>query len=344
MVQMMGVGKITSLLWDEVRAGMYVAEKLASTDTLSLLEKIRAACAVRADALVPRPFSQTERCFDLRTFDPLKAAVSTENANMTRMYLNDAKARNSLPSVDELGMLPALEDACFRGHDAQVEVVVSYLQESGQFSKSVYDDVLGITIVTNHTAWMRKILDMCPPDTKQIATQNFVLACNTGIVAVVSMATSALDDINSGRMENFPLHHAIATGRSEVGAVLDAGANLNNTAYTSDYNGRVYLLNSPLGYALRLNLTAAAIAYLIERGALVPPVDTWGPQRKERYAVLQAAILAQTGETVMDWEETPAGIQATVEMAVKARRKAKKAEEAAEVQRQAREFCQSFST
>jgi hypothetical protein len=225
--------------------------------------------------------------------------------------------------------LAALKDACVCGHDAQVEAVDSYLQESGQLSKGVYHDVLGATVNAKNTTWMGKILDMCPPDTKRMTTENSVRACKFGNVAVVSMAAGALDAINSGSMEHFPLYHAIATGRSEViGAVLNAGADIYNAVYTSDYSGRTYLHNNPLGYALRLNLPPAAIAYFVERGALVPPVDMCASQRKDRYVVLQAGSIAQTGETMKKWEDAPAGIKAAVKRAAQTRRKADKAAEA----------------
>jgi hypothetical protein len=82
MAQMMGVGKIRALFWDEVRAAMYIPENSPSTVSPSLLEKIRAARAFRADELLLQLFSQTRRCFDLENFDPLKVAVSMENDNM----------------------------------------------------------------------------------------------------------------------------------------------------------------------------------------------------------------------------------------------------------------------
>jgi hypothetical protein len=74
---------------------MYIAENVASADTLSLLEKIRAACAVHAHGLLPQLFLQIRQRFYLDIFNPLECAVSMDDDNKTRMYLDSVKTTDS---------------------------------------------------------------------------------------------------------------------------------------------------------------------------------------------------------------------------------------------------------
>jgi hypothetical protein len=64
-----------------------------------------------------------------------------------------------------------------------------------------------------------------------------------------------------------------------------------------------YFKKSPLDVAIYVTHTAT-LAFLIERGAMVPHLTFWLYREKEMFEVLRQGRIAQTDKSVVTWEQS----------------------------------------
>jgi hypothetical protein len=150
---------------------------------------------------------------------------------------------------------------------------------------------------------IQTLLEHCP---NEWAVRSAILsrAINFKDVKLVKMLLPRAK-VNEGTRVTLPLNQAIHLGNAAtIEVVLDASGDVNFTNYTNEKNeSRIHLAQKcPLDWAIRRNLEVVRL--LLDRGAIVPPVERWFWVEATTYEALRSARIAQTGEVVPTYKET----------------------------------------
>jgi ankyrin repeat protein len=153
-----------------------------------------------------------------------------------------------------------------------------------------------VDMVANHsripsTDIIRIMMSMCPEKSPTVIDATFKRACGTGSVKVMEAILEGMDDLNAPLNEmHLPLAmaicHAKANATDIVGAVLDAGADINISLAADLYSLGPKLI-TPIEVAMR-HRRLDIIKFLILSGATLPSEDRW-PDHKKMREVLHVA-------------------------------------------------------
>ena len=99
------------------------------------------------------------------------------------------------------------------------------------------------------------------------------------------------------KVEKSHLFAAFCSDRCPViRVVLDAGDDMNLAAYPSHFQVNI----TPLAYAIHFE-TINAVAFLVSRGANLPPVQEW-PISRATYEILRTKWMALKGSPMPEYE------------------------------------------
>jgi len=287
---------------------------LDATPEHLMFENVAAAMSVQCYPLLRallREFA-TYSCFRPAFRSPLVAAVAIGDDDMLKIALEHVafmKTQNASLKLKDLQVESAIELAINERSTESIATIFKYIQAYQlKYTKELYQNSLkhALQLSANFDlAVVRCILQHCPGGQK-VSPDTFLRACKSRRVELVRLLLAYMD-VNTGTMLTLPLHQAIKTGiPAMIEAVLDAGADINNTHYVknkSPYGKKIkaYVAGCPLEFAI--TQTFKAVQVLLKRGAIVPPVDRWHWPGRQRYIALRTARIAQTGEDIPTWEQ-----------------------------------------
>ncbi|KAF2825059.1 hypothetical protein CC86DRAFT_420499 [Ophiobolus disseminans] len=128
-------------------------------------------------------------------------------------------------------------------------------------------------------------------------------ACQEKNAQLVHLLLQYIPEIDQGTVHTLPLIQAVKfSDQAVINAVLDAGADINNTHYNRNDKAEPKWLIKSLPEVAAMQ-RYEAVQVLLERGAVVPPVRSWQNSRKKIYDTLREARMAQTGEDVPTFED-----------------------------------------
>jgi hypothetical protein len=98
-------------------------------------------------------------------------------------------------------------------------------------------------------------------------------------------------DLNRGIVRNRPIHSAISTKNLDlIGAVIDAGADVNYRAYKRDKLKDQKESEREAPIEMAMGFGKEVLGYLIHRGALIPPLSAWMKGDRHIYNILRNAV------------------------------------------------------
>jgi hypothetical protein len=298
-VQILGYVQVERLLW---RGSQALCEQEITPGDLTLHEQVIAAISVRfyqpMRTLLPKLTAYRFR-FDARS--PLVAAVAIKGDEMLKLALDhipSMKAQNAHLTMKDLNVRLAINLAIQQLSVERTIILLEYVQAHNLNGvKDLYHESLKYDIkfsVKPNLKLVRSILEHCPGG-QTVIPDIFLHACKSGNIELVKLLLGHMD-LDKGTVLTLPLHQAIKSGDAAIiGAVLDAGADINNTNYVkntkkSAHNGP----KSPLEFAITQKFKA--VEALLRRGAIVPPPEKWRDAGKTVYTALRSARIVQTGE------------------------------------------------
>ncbi|KAI4950629.1 hypothetical protein J4E91_004514 [Alternaria rosae] len=280
-------------------------------------EKVAAATALgdyeMCEDLLPQ---LGEHDMAVRRMSPLLAAVVTDDQDTLQLILDHAKRRQGKSTLESLYIPYAFRLAIHQHSAGAVGRLTEFLKRSYHDHKGVRDVYVqslreAVKFVQPPNAEIVRQMVLNAPYGPKVSADVFLYACKTHSLDIVKVLLSEGQvDVNKGSAQTLPLHVAIKTSDDDtaiIGAVLDAGADINKTGYPTTksrkYCGVPAQNQSPLEFAAAHSM--AAVKYLIQRGAIVRHVDLWYTiSEPEPYNALRDARIKQTGDEVPNFLES----------------------------------------
>ncbi|KAF2833844.1 hypothetical protein CC86DRAFT_277816 [Ophiobolus disseminans] len=282
----------------------------SNSEDLALNEKVLAAMCMRSHKLVRALLSQltTYRCRN-DYLSPLCVAINLGDDEILRLALDHIavmKAHTKKLTVQDIFGDCAIHCAFVQKFVAKLNLLFEAYRVSnlGGF-KVLYHGSLETAIkwkkYLNYEV-IRCILGYCPSEPKVHPNVSWN-ACQGKHAQLVRLLLGYIPNLDTGTVHMLPLIQAVKFGdQAVIKAVLDAGADINNTHYNrSDKAKPKRLTKSPLEVAATQKYEAVQV--LLERGVVVPPVKSWQNSRKKIYDALREARMVQTGEDVPTFED-----------------------------------------
>ncbi|KAH7082372.1 hypothetical protein FB567DRAFT_605754 [Paraphoma chrysanthemicola] len=316
-VAMTGVERIMTLLWDsreqlddpfvkELRGGPW-----ATTVTcLQPQYKVIAAMAIGAHGTLPNLLAHLDdRKFEYIGHSPLVAAVLLEDERLLQTILDYLATFGPFGdnSWKRLGVIYFIELAIQRETWDLVHLILKRLRSSGARTYALVFNTFHLAcFCSGYMDVIRAVCDLQSHSLQRLSPIAFKKIAAVGNMAIFNLLLPAVD-LNVGTVDNLQLHIALR-GRNldKVGALIDAGANVNISVKGSDdrqkqgkkkpkgkKKRRKNKMNShsepqhPIDVAM--NMGAAEVEFLLERGAALPPFSRWNLKHRGVYGCLRGA-------------------------------------------------------
>ncbi|KAI4630796.1 hypothetical protein J4E80_001734 [Alternaria sp. BMP 0032] len=291
--------------------------KTAFSSGLTSEEKVAAATALgdyeMREDLLPQ---LGEHDMAIRRMSPLLAAVVTDDQDTLQLILDHAKRRQGKSTLESLYIPYAFRLAIHQHSAGIVGRLTEFLKRSYHDHKGVRDVYVqslreAVKYVQPPNAEIVRQIVLHSPYGPKVTADVFLYACKAHSLDIVKVLLSEGQvDVNKGSAQTLPLHVAIKTSDDDtaiIGAVLDAGADINKTDYLTTkpkkYCGAPAQNESPLEFAAAHSM--AAVKYLLQRGAVVRHVDLWYTiSEPEPYNALRDARMKQSGDKVPTFMES----------------------------------------
>ncbi|CAG5181154.1 uncharacterized protein ALTATR162_LOCUS9620 [Alternaria atra] len=257
--------------------------------------------SIRAYAVVERLLAHAPVPLPSSVFEqPMTAAVSLEDGDMINMMMAvlsryrrmGFKRSKVLRSDSTYGLLEPIQKAIDKECPEILELVLGHLRDYMKLpDKTHFRKWINQAVKLKHNKALISLLQAAPASSPiRINSKVFELGCRTGDSAIVNtLLTFGRIQLDSDNTSVSTLAIAIRLGHIPViRTVIEAGADINMAMGTHRLKSKARTTVTPIEYAIHLK-KYDAVAYLIECGASVPPVDTWPPSRKMQ-KVLQNAV------------------------------------------------------
>jgi ankyrin repeat protein len=114
--------------------------------------------------------------------------------------------------------------------------------------------------------------------------------CDAGDFELAKILLAHME-LDRGLIRNLPLNSAIRTKNLDlIGAVLDAGADINIRAHKRDKVKEQKESERRSSLEVAMGFGPEVVDYLIQRGAVIPPLSAWVKGDRQVYNILRDGV------------------------------------------------------
>jgi hypothetical protein len=299
--KILGPGQIAAYLWGSIGEHEIINSHLKQSQAvIRPRDKLTAAAAVKAYSLVSGILSQLSDLDAKREQPPLEMTVRQEDNELLRLILEHLASLSGDGVRDiweSLGFSIAITRALVAGNNAHAKLILAGIHRAHVEPESrIYSNWLSLALKPKGDGMAKdhelvgSVLSIRPPNAPKVFANRFKDVCDLGDYELAKILAAHMD-LNRGIVRNRPIHSAISTKNLNlIGAVIDAGADVNYRAYKRDKLKDQKESEREAPIEMTMGFGKEVLGYLIHRGALIPPLSAWMKGDRHFYNILRNAV------------------------------------------------------
>jgi hypothetical protein len=262
-------------------------------------DKLTAAVAVHAYSLVPGILLELPDKTAKHEQTPLELAVKQGDDELLRIILEHlASLTGDVHNVwTHFGFSAAVTYSLVYGNKGHAKLILAGLYRARVGPESrVYRNWLSLALKPiekkqpTDKDLVQNVLQIRPPNAPRVFVNRFREVCDAGDFELAKILLAHME-LDRGLIRNLPLNSAIRTKNLDlIGAVLDAGADINIRAHKRDKVKEQKESEKRSSLEVAMGFGPEVVDYLIQRGAVIPPLSAWVKGDRQVYNILRDGV------------------------------------------------------